>query len=85
MLVLLNNSVQLYYLDWKSNRLITKAQKLLKNEEIYGLVFHPDSDTHFISFGKRHLILWMLENNELNSKKTFKHVRFNPMINCLCF
>lgn len=56
---------------------MTKVQKVLKNEEeVYGVLFHPDSDDHLLSYGKRHLNLWTLgiETNELIPKKTFKNV-----------
>lgn len=74
-LVLLDNlEVKFYYHDWKNNRLITKAHKLARNEEVYGLVFHPDNDNQFFSFGKRNFILWMLQNDEILIKKVFKNV-----------
>lgn len=86
-LVLINNKVEFYYYDWKNNSLITKTQQLLKNEEIYGAIFYPNDDNCILSFGKRHLCLWILENNELVNKKTFKNVlKGNGLcITCLTF
>lgn len=89
MLVLFDTNIQFYYYDWKNNKLIAKLQKLLKNEEIYGLIFYPKSDHHIMSFGKRHLNHWIVddENNEIVSKKSFKHIAngTGSCITCLTF
>jgi hypothetical protein len=47
---------------------------MLKNEEVFGGLFHPNSDEILVTFGKKHLNIWKRRDDQLHVQKSFKSV-----------